>query len=217
MIDLQVIEIRDLLKVLGVRPVPMSDPPALDIRGIDFQHADEVLINDVKSPSVVIASNNQLLAQIPENEEISIIRSIIIVSNRLTRTDRSKINFRLSDSPKMVDGMERLIQTFLKILLQTPGSDIFVPDAGGGLLRALGKQIGKPSSATIASDVHLGVTRTRQQLMQLQAKESALALTERLLYARVQRAVFTPTELALNAKIQIANQAGQASTVGMGL
>lgn len=217
MIDIQVIEIRDLLKIMAVRPVPLSDPPALDIRGQDFNHVDYVLINDVASPSIVVASSTQLVAQLPATEEVAMIRSIVAVSNRLTRTNRSKINFRVNDTPSLVDGMERLVQTFLKVLLQTPGSDIFSPKGGGGLLAALGKQIGKPSSSTIVSDVHLGVTRTRQQMMQLQTKESALALDERLLYARVLEAKFVANELSLNTKIQIGNQAGKATTLGLGL
>lgn len=217
MIDIQVIEIRDLLKIVQVRPVPLSDPPALLIYGQDFRHIDELLINDVASPSVAVASNTQLVAQIPATEESAPIRSIVAVSTRLTRSDRSKITFRLSDSPRQVEGMERLIQTFLKMLLQSPGTDIFAPKIGGGVLRSVGKQIGRPSSSTLVSDVHLGVSRTRQQIMQLQAKESALALDERLLYARVLDAKFVATELALIAKIQLGNQAGKASTLGLGL
>lgn len=217
MVDLQVIEIRDILRITGVRPVQDSDPPTLDVAGRDFNNIQELRINEVKSPSLVVINSTRLLAQVPETQESMPIRSIVAISNRLTRTDRSIINFRIGDTPRSVDGMERLIQTFLKLMLQSPGTDIFAPKVGGGLIRAVGKQIRNPSSATLVSDFSLAVARARQQLMSLQANDPTVDLSERLLHARVLDAKFIPSELALVGKIAIGNQQGRSSMVGLGL
>jgi hypothetical protein len=213
--DIQVVTIRDILTVYNVRPYPNFDPPTLIIRGKDFNSVYEVLINEVASPSVVVLDNQQLLAQIPDVDG-DVIRSIVVLSRKLTKTDRSKLSFQFDDSPVLVGGLERLIQTFLKLLLQTPGTDIFAPKVGGGLLGAIGKQATYATSS-IVSDVHIGVQRTSKQLLQIQAREPAIALEERLLYARVIEAKFLVSQLAMLAKIQIGNQAGKASTVGLGL
>ena len=67
------------------------------------------------------------------------------------------------------------------------------------------------------SDLHVGVERTRRQIMALQANDRTIALTERLLFARVIEAEFIQQELALVGRIAIGNQANQRSLVGLGL
>ena len=217
MVDLQTIELRDVLTITSVTYVPDSDPPTLLVRGRDFNHAFEVFINEISSPSVVIDNSTLLLAQVPDSEVGTPIRSIVIVSSRLTKTERSKVFFRLSDSPRSVSGFERLIQTFLKIMLQSTKSDIFSPKVGGNLLQAVGKPIANPSSTTLVSDFNLAVTQARQQIIAMQVGDPSLNLTERLAFARVLHVRFVPNELALLGRVYIGNQAGHTSAVGLGL
>lgn len=217
MVDLQVIEMRDVLKVTGVTFVQDFEPPTLLVKGQDFNNAYEVYINETLSPSVVISSSTTLLAQVPNAENAVPIRSIVVVSSRLTKTERSKVMFRLGDSPKSVSGFERLIQTFLKIMLQSTNSDIFSPNLGGNLLNAVGKLIGNPSTQTLTTDFTLAVTRARQQIMALQVGDPTLNLNERLAFAKVLEVKFVPNELALLGRVHLGNQAGRQSAVGLGL
>ena len=217
MVDLQIIEIRDVLKLVSIAIVPGSIPPTLLVRGQDFNHAQDVYINDAKSPDVIIASSRELLVQIPETQiEVPIV-SVVVSSNRLTKTDRSQITFGIGDTPGTVDGFTRLIQTYLKIMLQAPGTDIFAPKVGGGLLRAVGQQVSGPSSTTLVADFKRAADEARRQLMGIQAGNPRLTMTERLLYARVLEAKFNPAELSLVGRISIGNQAGNGSVVGLGL
>ena len=192
MVDLQVIEIRDVLTVSSVEIVPTSSPPTILVRGKDFNSAQVVLINEVESTDIDIVSGREILAQMPTTQVSVPIRSIVVVSYRLTHTDRSQISFRLGNSPQSMAGLTLLVQQFLKLMLQGPGTDIFSPKLGGGLLRAVGKQITAPTSSSMVADLNLAVTRTRQQLMTLQAKNPRLSMTERLAYARVVEAKFNP-------------------------
>lgn len=217
MVDLQFIEIRDVLKLTQVAHVTGSVPPALAIRGTDFNFAQDVLINDVKAPDVVITSSRELLAQLPESQIGQPIRSIVVTSSRLTRTDRSFIAFKLTDTPGTVDGLTRLIQTYLKIVLQAPGTDIFSPKIGGGLLRAVGGLVKHSTNNTLVADFKRAADEARRQLMSLQANNPRLSMTERLLYARVTNARFLPATLTLEGRISIGNQAGNGSVVGLGL
>lgn len=217
MVDLQFIEMRDVLKVTSVSFVPDFDPPTLLVKGKDFSKAYEVYINEIKSPSVVISNNQTLLAQIPPSEVSAPIRSIVVVSSRLMQIERSKIMFRIGDDPKSVDGFERLIQSFLKIMLQSTNSDIFSPKLGGNLLGAVGRLISNPSNQTLTTDFTLAVSRARQQIMALQVGDPTLNLNERLAFAKVIEVKFVPNELALLGRIHIGNQAGRQSAVGLGL
>jgi len=217
MVDLQFIEIRDILKLTQVAHVAGSNPPTLAVGGVDFNSAQDVLINEVKSPDVIITSSRELLAQIPSGQVGQSIRSVVVTSNRLTRTDRSFITFGLTDTPGTVDGFTRLIQTFLKIMLQSPGTDAFSPKIGGGLLRAVGQLVKRPNSGTLVADFKRAADESRRQIMSLQANNPRLSMTERLLYARVTEARFLPETLTLEGRISIGNQAGNGSVVGLGL
>lgn len=217
MVDLQVIEMRDILRITGVTFVPDFTPSTLIVRGKDLNEAYEVYINERKSPSVIISTNETLLAQVPEAEDGAPIRSIVVISSKLRKIERSKIMFRLGDSPKSVDGFERLIQTFLKIMLQSTNTDIFSPKLGGNLLSAVGKPISNPSTQSLTTDFALAVTRARQQIMALQVGDPTLNLNERLAFARVLEVKFIPNELALLGRVYLGNQAGRQSSVGVGL
>jgi hypothetical protein len=216
MVDFQIIEIRDLLPITAIRAVPNLTPRTLSVYGRDFTSTYEVHINEEKSPSVVIVNSQNLLAQVPENQGNAAIRNVAVISSRLTKTARSVIEFRIGDTTKAVSGITRLVQTFLKILLQTPGTDIFAKNIGGGVLRAVSRQTGKDGRSMV-SDAKIGVERTQRQLIALQANDPALTLQEKLLYAKLLEANFVPAELALVTKIRIANQANQDMSVGLGL
>lgn len=216
MVDLQVIEVRDILPVYAASAIPDSDPPTISITGKDFRNAQEVYINETSSPSIIITSNTSILAELPANMFGTQIRTITIISSRLTRMDRSKLFFRIADTPLAVSGFERLIQLFLKILLQTPRSDIFT-NIGGALIGVLGRKISKPTTSTLTSDLHIAVTRARQQIMSMQSGDPMISMEERLLFAKVIEAKFIPSELALIGKIALGNQAGKSSVVGLGL
>jgi hypothetical protein len=217
MVDLQVIEIRDVLRVVSVAAIPASNPPTVLLRGQDFNSAQLVLINEVESPEIVIVSNQEILAQMPTTQVDVPLRSVVVVSHRITNTDRSQISFTLGNAPQTMAGITMLVQQFLKLMLQAPGTDIFSQKNGGGLLRAVGRQISAPTSSTLVADLNLSVSRARQQLLTLQARNPKLSMTERLAYARVAEARFNPTELSLVGRVAIGNQASQGSVVGLGL
>lgn len=214
--DIQILEIRDILPVTNVRPIQGASPRSISVMGKDFNSTFEVLINEAKSPSVIVVNSQQLLAQVPEDLGGAPIRTVVVLSSRLTGTKSSKITFRLSDSPRAVSGMPRLIQQFIKMLLTTPGSDIFFKRGGGGLLRTVARQTARGGGSMVA-DLHVGVDRTRRQIMALQANDRTVALSERLLFARVVEAKFIQQELALVGRIALGNQANQRSVVGLGL
>lgn len=214
MIDLQVIQVRDLLKVRRVTEAGIT-PRTLLLTGEDFSSAQEVYINESLSPDIVVSDSTHILAQVPTPHLQSRIRTVSVVSSRLTRTRSSTIKFLFGNIPNRASGIERLIQLFLKTMLQTPGTDIWVPNSGGGLLRAVGRAVGKNDHASVVADFQLSVTRARQQIMQLQASNPPTDLSERLLYARPIDVKFLPHELALVGKIDIANQAGKSAVVGL--
>ena len=216
MVDLQTIEIRDVLKVTGIQPEPSITPRSVRVFGKDFRDTFEVYVNDTKSPSIYVVTSSEMLVQVPPSLGRAPIRTIQAVSHKLTNTDRSKITFRLSDSPSSVSGMLRLIQLFVKILLQSSGSDIFSYKTGGNVIRTVARQTSKGGGSMVA-DLTVGVERTARQIMSMQASNMALPLTERLLFAHVIEAKFIQSELALVGRIGLGNQARQRGALSLGL
>lgn len=215
MIDLRIIEIRDVLPVTSIEPVEGVDPRTIRVRGSDLANVHELQINESPSPSIVIISGTEVLAQVPEALGDAPIRTVSAISHRLTKTKRSTITFAIGDTPGYVTGRERLIQSFLKLLLQTPGTDAFAPNLGGGVLKAVGRAGHAKGAGSLVAEVQTGVDRVRRQIMAMQSREPHLQVDERLLYARLLRADFNAQAGALFTTIDIASQALVSSVVAL--
>ena len=219
MIDIQVIEVRDVLPLTRVSIAEGVEPATLVLEGRDFNNTQYVFINNIQATNATVVSSTLITVEVPF-ELVTPITSVVVTSNRLTQTERSKISFKLNDQPSSVQGIERLIQKFLKVMLQTPGQDIWSPNVGGGLLGSVGKTFGKGSlgvttaaSGTLAADMQVAVDRARRQIMAIQANSPSTTASERLLYARLLESKFLAHEMALYGRIELASHAGQSAMV----
>jgi hypothetical protein len=207
--DLGVVEPQELLRVSEIRVVPALAVRTLDIVGEDFQSVDEVLVNDVPSPDVVVLGPTRLLAEVPDAVKGSTVTSVTVLSRRLALSDKSFIRFRVSPTSSKVRGELGLMQKFLKLLFTTPGTDIFAPKLGGAGLRTLGQNFGKEEGADIVSSFIVSVETTKRQMIQLQSRNPSLPPDERLLSASVVQAGFNRNETALVVSVEILSQAGR--------
>ncbi len=210
-VDFQVCFPQEAVRVSQVRPVPGLPVRTLDIVGDDFRSADEVLMNEVPSPSFVIVNRNHILAEVPDALKGSSITSVSVLSKRLIITPRSFIKFQIGPRASKTRGILRLMQLFLKLLLQTPGSDIFAPKLGGGALRNLGQTVSVEDGTDIVSNLIISVDNTARQIIQIQGRNQATPPDERLLSATVLSAGFNKNETALLLSVDLRSQAGQAA------
>lgn len=216
-VDFQVCVPQEVIKLSQIRDVPGLPVRTLDILGEDFRSVDQVLINDVESPEVVVLSRGRLLAQVPDVMSAVNVTSVSVLSSQLTITARSFLRFRISPTPSKVSGILRLCQVFLKLLFTTPGTDIFSKRVGGGALRTLGHNFGKDQGGDIVSSFIISVDNTARQLIQIQGRNSSIPPDERLLSASVFQAGFNKSETALVAGVEILSQAGKAARPRMEL
>ncbi len=220
-LDFQVVFPQESIRLSSIRFTPVSPlglPRALDIFGQDFRSVDEVLINDMESPDVIILSKNRLIAQLPDPLQKSLdVRAVAVLSRKLTITDRSYLRFRISDTPGVVKGILRLVQLFLKVLLQTPGTDIWNRKAGGGALKNVGSTFGAEQGADIISDFVIAVDSTAKQIVATQGREPRLPRDERLLAAKVLSVGYDRNLGALLAAVELTSQAGRAATANLEL
>jgi len=81
-----------------------------------------------------------------------------------------------------IEGIEKLLQIFVKELLTTPGSDYVIPESGGGLQSYLGYNISDEQE--VRSSLMIDIDRTLDQIIESQATQS-LPATERISTAQM--------------------------------
>jgi hypothetical protein len=217
MADIQVTYLRDIVNVLSVTNVVGSDPRTLDVRGPDFSSVVKVEVNEIEAPSYVVMSKTRLLVQVPDSMQNELIRSVNVLSSRMTATDRSQVYFELTDRPQKVTGIQKLVQTFLLFLMRTPGSDAWAPNTGGGVQRLVGSNFSKNATGGITAAFTLAVSRVRTQIISRQARDSRLNTDEKLAAANVLSAIFSAQQTALLARVELISQSGKRAIVGVNL
>lgn len=214
-IDLQFVKPQDLIRLSSVRYVPGLFPNTLDIVGDDFRTVDEVKINDVMSPSIVILSPTRLLAQVPTSLATSQLTSVTVLSSQLTLTEKSLLSFQFGPRSKKVNGLLRLCQFFVKLLFTTPGRDIFSPNLGGGGLKNIGRSFSRQEGSGIVADFVVAVDTTARQMIALQARNPRLPREEKLLSAKVVSASFNAQESALITSVELLSQTGKPALANL--
>jgi hypothetical protein len=211
-IDLQVVFPQEAIDLTRVRLLPGSIR-SVDVMGTDFSSVDDVLINDIRSPDVVVVSRNRLVAQVPDEIPGDRVLSVTVLSKRLTVTPRSLLRFRISRVPGKVSGLQRLIQLFLKVLFTTPGSDIFHKRLGAGALGSVGTYHNKE----VVNNFIVAVDQAARQVVALQGRRADIPRDERLLNAKVIRTGFNPETASLDVTVEIMSQAGSTALANVGV
>lgn len=214
-VDFQVIFPQSAVPLSKVTVVQGMTPRTIRVVGLDFTAVDQVLINDLPSPDVVILSKTVLLAQVPPQLTLVTLTSVQVVSINLTISPRSLIKFQIGPVASKVSGILRLMQIFLKILLTTPGKDIFAPKIGGNALKDVGLTFGADQGGTIISDFVVAVDTASRQILAIQSRDPSIPRDERLLAASVNSAAYNRAEGALVVSVELTSQAGRSATANI--
>lgn len=185
-------------------------PIVLDIRAANLNTITEVRINDVRSPDVVIISSKQLLAQVPDTvSALTQVRLIEMVSSLPISRDAAKLFFEFGETPVRVQGIQKLVQLVIKVLLTTPGRDLFDPNHGGGFLAQVGRTMSRMNSAGIMTDLTVGITQTQTQIVESQSQDTAIPQDERLLSLDLVDAQFDDPSASIFVAIRVISVAGE--------
>jgi hypothetical protein len=203
--SIQLVRLLDVAPINLVREADGVSPRSLIIRGRDFRSVEQVVIDGVPSPEFVVYSETELIAQVPDLLQESTIFEVTVLSQNLTLTERSMVEFTFGTRPKMARGVVRMMQNFLRILLRSPGSNVFHPRAGGGMLARIGKTVSQRSAA----DVQIAVSLTKQYIIGAQTAARTIPANERLLEAEVTAISPDPASASLYVTLVLTNQAGQ--------
>lgn len=217
MIDLKILTIKDLLPISKVEYASKVSPLSVLVTGNNLNQTSEVMINDTLAPEFVVLSANQLLVQVPTSERNSVLRKIAAIANVASAKRRSLLHFEVGSSIGAIDGIERLVQAFSKLLMQSPGTDRFRPNEGGGLLRLVGRNVSKGDTKTLQASIVGCISRTRDQLVARQGADRRIPSDERLLSATIEAVGFDTLTTTLSARIALSAVSGRAAVANLTL
>ena len=122
---------------------------------------------------------------------------------------KNKVIFQIGTKSKKISGLLKLVQLYTKILLQSPGSDIFDPDMGGGLQDMVGRLTSTRRNDRMLAAISQSISQAEAQVRRAQLDAAEIPLEERLLSATLlDIRMFQATDEA-RARILITNVAGQ--------
>jgi len=190
-------------------------PRSLLVHGTDLTSAVEVRVNGDTSPSFVVANPSTIIAQVPSSSAGRLVTDVVVVSSDFTASLKSIIDFKISNYPKKVSGIKALMQTWLKILLTTPGYDSFTQGLGGAAQQYIGGQqsIGGAVSASFA----LSVQQATKQVLALQSTQVGIPDDERLIGTELVGIAFDPVYSGILARVAMYTQAGNRAIANMEL
>jgi hypothetical protein len=209
MLDLQVVKSRQSLPIRDIKTVPGVTPAVLDVRVANLTSVNEVRINDIRSPSVMIVSSRQLLAQLPDEiSDVSFVRTVEVLTNLPITLEPAKLFMEIGRTPVDVEGIQKLVQLVIKVLLTSPGRDLFDPQVGGGFLRQIGRNISLNNVSVLMTDLSVGITRTLTQIIESQSQDPAIPDDERLLSLDIVDAVFDAESASVFVALRVESVAG---------
>ena len=216
--QLEVIKFRDLIPIESIPQfVPGFEFPTLEIKGEDFRNVDRVLINEMSSPEFIIVNKHTIYVQLPPAAEKS-ITNIEVISSNFTKTNSySAIQYEIGNKTRTVSGLMKLVQLFVKWMLQSPGSDMFNPERGGGMQELVGKIQTSRTMDSIASTISRSVKNTVTQIRAVQVNVQGLPLNERLLSAEVTDLQVFEKQMESRVKVNILSAAGKEAVAALEL
>lgn len=212
--DIKVISAKAILPVRQVVPVRGFVPISVLVTGDSLDKTSEVFYNGAQVEQFLIQSSNRLLVRVPKDQIGRPLTSVVAYSSVPTQFSNASLSFAVPTPVRNVSGVDRMVQSFLLVLMTTPGSDIFSKGSGGGVRQFVGRSTSKGASAS--SDIALSVERTKSEILREQAKYPSIPLDERLLSAALDSVFFDKESSALYAKISLQNMLGQGAEVNIG-
>lgn len=207
MLGIQLIRLLDVLPITSFTNAPGVSPRSLIVKGENFQNVDTVLINGMVAPEFVVYKTTELIAQVPADFEDAVITDVAVLSANPSYTGKSLIELTLGTRVREISGKQRLLQNFVRLLLRTPGTNIFHKTSGGGLP----KRIGAALDDRIAADVAIAINNTKQYIIAAQTQERNIPQDERLLSAEIQGLTVDPTNASVYVTVVLTTHAGARS------
>ena len=189
---------------------------SITLEGSRFNTATRVLFNGIDALSFTVNSDNLITATLPKSLNRKKIESVDVLGDSFHSGGRTRMVFEIGSTPRRTEGVVKLLQHFVKLLLTTPGTDIFRKTQGGGLLPALGTVVDPSNPGPLSARVMASINRARGQLVASQAVRF-VPPEEKLRAVEVVRLSFDRPTLSLLLWLRLETMAGSKAFANVGL
>lgn len=214
-LSIRVLQLKRVLELASVAELPGVSPRTIELRGNRLDNASSVEINSMDAPGFVAIGSSRLLVQVPPGL-LGAISDVAVFSDYLIQGGRSVAFYDLGSHPGVAQGKYRALQNFVKLLLTTPGTDIFSPGSGGGFQTLLIRNVSPATEPAIAGEIESRTMSVARQVIQAQALDSTIPPGERLLSATIDNIIVSPSQGAVSLFLSLAFHDGEkvSSTIG---
>jgi hypothetical protein len=212
--DFNIVAARVLLNIHSIAPVRGFVPPSIVVLGDKMNLAQEVYYNGVRASEFVVSAANRLVVRIPDSQVGKDFTGIQVSSTVSITRASAALSFELIQPLHQVEGIERLIQSWMMVFFTTPGSDVFDMKSGGGARSIIGKNTNTQGKG-VSADLALAIDRTQTELIRLQSKNSKIPLSEKLLSATLGAMSFDDKTTTLLATVELKNMLGEQAEVSV--
>jgi phage baseplate assembly protein W len=210
--DLNVIQKRAKIDITSFTIREVFNPPILDIYSAGgFNSADYVLINGVKSDKVSILSDKRILAGIPEG--FTEILSLAVYTSDTSRHGEFILTKGMGKRINMSQGIDRVIQKTIKILLTSPGSSMFSPKLGAGLNTMVAKNYA--STGELSAEVSTAIRLAEESIIASETRGD-LHISNKLKAITVLE-VSSLGKDGISVALEIMNQAGETGRTAVSI
>lgn len=186
----------------------------VQITGAGFVDVANVLINGYRSPEFIVDTSQRIFAAVPTAVAGQIITDIqVLLLSPLKGTENAVI-LDIGGGDGRIEGPAKLVQTFVKTLLTTPGSNIFSPQLGGGLLRLSGRNMAS-STGNIESEARSAISRTETQIKALHTATPRLSSSEKLRSVNITSVNVDVDTSTLTIRLELIAQDGSRVSAGV--
>ena len=192
------------------RAIP--DSGMLEVQGEDFTKVASVRVNKILVDHVVMG-HGTLYCTLPEG--IKYLDSVDVISTSKTINRTSFFEYMMGDSPSLTSGSAKMTFQFIKLLMTTPGSDVFHKDLGGNMQHWVGQKLAANNPYALIAKTVVAVTSlgARMSAAQLQAN---LPPEERIAAVQVVDVGFSQAKPdVLNLSIKLTSAAQQTALIGL--
>jgi len=179
--DFKTVRFQGAIPILGVSLIPGEYPRSLLIQCKDPSSVKSIQVNQIDIPNTdfFVFDGRSVIAILPEGLTGEITSVLMWDEKYETLSNTAKISLSLFGNAGKVQGIFSLLQLVLKVLSTDVGSDLYLPNVGGGLSKIL-----KTGNASSPSDLSIAlrnaVDKTATDLRNMQAKDTSLSSSERL-------------------------------------
>jgi hypothetical protein len=212
--DFGVVSARTILRITSMSPIRNFLPPSIVVTGDRLDATSEVYFNGVQVPEFVVSSSTRLIVRIPPSQVGKALKSLQAFASIPISQSRASLTMEIARPVRSIQGVDRLVQSWLLIFLTTPGSDAFNPQSGGGG-RAIVGRVTERNGSSVAADLALSIERTKSELTKLQARARNVPLSEKLLSSDLESLDFDRGTGTTFASVSIVNMLGDRAQVSI--